>query len=53
MSAISKMAAKTWLKKWAVKIQHFPISSKFDTSLNPSKYDFDPLYHKAENFRTN
>ena len=20
--------------------------------LNPSKYDFDPLYHKAENFRT-
>jgi hypothetical protein len=21
--------------------------------LDPSKYDFDPLYHKAENFRTN
>jgi hypothetical protein len=21
--------------------------------LNPSKHDFDPLYHKAENFRTN
>jgi hypothetical protein len=21
--------------------------------LNLSKYDFDPLYHKAENFRTN
>ena len=21
--------------------------------LKPSKYDFDPLYHKAENFRTN
>jgi hypothetical protein len=21
--------------------------------LNPSKYDFDPLYHKAESFRTN
>jgi hypothetical protein len=21
--------------------------------LNPPKYDFDPLYHKAENFRTN
>jgi hypothetical protein len=21
--------------------------------LNPSKYDFNPLYHKAENFRTN
>jgi hypothetical protein len=21
--------------------------------MNPSKYDFDPLYHKAVNFRTN
>jgi hypothetical protein len=21
--------------------------------LNPSKYDFDPLYHKSENFRIN
>jgi hypothetical protein len=30
MSAILKMAAKTRHKKWAVKIQHFPISSKFD-----------------------
>jgi hypothetical protein len=30
MSAIFKMAAKTWHKKWAVKIQHCPISSKFD-----------------------
>jgi hypothetical protein len=30
MSAIFKMVAKTWHKKWAVKIQHFPISSKFD-----------------------
>jgi hypothetical protein len=29
MSAIFKMAAKTWHKKWAVKIQHCPISSKF------------------------
>ena len=27
---IFKMAAKTWHKKWAVKIQHCPISSKFD-----------------------
>jgi hypothetical protein len=25
-----KMAAKTRYKKWAVKIQHCPISSKFD-----------------------
>jgi hypothetical protein len=24
------MAAKTWHKKWAVKIQHCSISSKFD-----------------------
>jgi hypothetical protein len=31
MSAISKMAAKTRYKKWEVKIQHCPISSKFDT----------------------
>ena len=30
MSAIFKMAAKTWHKIWAVKIQHCPISSKFD-----------------------
>jgi hypothetical protein len=30
MSAIFKMAAKTRHKKWAVKIQHCPISSKFD-----------------------
>jgi hypothetical protein len=30
MSAIFKMAAKTRYKKWAVKIKHCPISSKFD-----------------------
>jgi hypothetical protein len=30
MSAIFKMAAKTRHKKWAEKIQHCPISSKFD-----------------------
>jgi hypothetical protein len=30
MSAIFKMDAKTRYKKWAVKIQHCPISSKFD-----------------------
>jgi hypothetical protein len=33
MSAIFKMAAKTRYKKWAVKIQHCPISSKFDMNL--------------------
>ena len=30
MTAIFKMAAKIRHKKWAVKIQHCPISSKFD-----------------------
>ena len=30
MSTIFKMAAKTRYKKWAVKIQHCPISSKID-----------------------
>jgi hypothetical protein len=30
MSAIFKMATKTRHTKWAVKIQHCPISSKFD-----------------------
>jgi hypothetical protein len=30
MSAILKMAAKTRHKKWAIKIQHYPMSSKFD-----------------------
>jgi hypothetical protein len=30
MSAIFKMAAKTRHKKWSVKLQHCPISSKFD-----------------------
>ena len=30
ISAIFKMAAKIRYKKWGVKIQHCPISSKFD-----------------------
>ena len=34
MSAIFKMAAKIRNKKWAVKIQHCPISSKFDMWLD-------------------
>jgi hypothetical protein len=34
MSAIFKMAAKIRYKKWAVKIQHCPISSKFDMWLD-------------------
>jgi hypothetical protein len=34
MSAIFKMAAKTRYKKWAEKIQHCPISSKFDMWLD-------------------
>jgi hypothetical protein len=34
---------------------NFPIGfySNPPPPLNPLKYDFDPLYHKAENFRTN
>ena len=34
---------------------NFPIGffSNPHPQLNPSKYDFDPLYHKAEKFRTN
>ena len=34
---------------------NFPIGfySKPHPLLNPSKYEFNPLYHKAENFRTN
>jgi hypothetical protein len=27
---IMMISGKTWYKKWAVKIQHCPISSKFD-----------------------
>jgi hypothetical protein len=34
MSAIFKMVAKTQYKKWALKIQHCPISSKFDMQIS-------------------
>jgi hypothetical protein len=34
MSAIFKMAANTRHKKWGVKIQHCPISSKFDMGVD-------------------
>jgi hypothetical protein len=45
MFAILKMAAKIRYKKWAVKIQHFPISSKFDmwTSLSTHISNFDAI----------
>jgi hypothetical protein len=31
---------------------NFPIGF-YSNPLNPSKYDFDRLYHRVENFRTN
>jgi hypothetical protein len=34
-----------------INVQNFNFPIGFYS--NPSKYDFDPLYHKAENFRTN
>jgi hypothetical protein len=43
MSAIFKMAAKTRQKKWAVKIQHCPISSKFYLSLSTHISNFDDI----------
>jgi hypothetical protein len=47
MSAIFKMVAKTRHKKWAVKIQHCPISSKFDMWVD---YDVPNLLPTLENF---
>jgi hypothetical protein len=35
---IFKMAAKTRHKKWAVKIQHCPISSKFDENFENAEF---------------
>jgi hypothetical protein len=45
MSSIFKMAAKTRHQKWAVKIQHCPISSKFDMWVDtpPSFMKFCPV----------
>jgi hypothetical protein len=47
MSAIFKMAAKTQHKKWAVKIQHCPISSKFDMWVDN---DVPNLFPTLKNF---
>jgi hypothetical protein len=47
MSAIFKMAAKTRHKKWAVKIQHCPISSKFDMWVD---YDVPNVFLTLKNF---
>ena len=47
MSAIFKMAAKTRYKKWAVKIQHCPISSKFDMWVDN---DVPKLFLTSKNF---
>jgi hypothetical protein len=48
MSAIFKMAAKTWHKKCEVKIQHCPISSKFDMWVDN---DVPNLIPTLENFQ--
>jgi hypothetical protein len=42
-----KMAAKTRHKKWVVKIQHCPISSKFDMWVD---YDVPNLFPTLNNF---
>ena len=44
---IFKMAAKTRHKKWGVKIQHCPISSKFDMWVD---YDVPNLFPTLRNF---
>jgi hypothetical protein len=48
MSAIFKMAAKTRHKKWAVKNQHCPISSKFDMWVDN---DVPNRFHNVEFLR--
>ena len=58
MSAIFKMAAKTRYKKRAVKIQHCPISSKFDMWVDnnvPTLNNFyrSPFSKWSPQFRTN
>jgi hypothetical protein len=47
MSAILKMAAKTRHKKGVVKIQHCPISSKFDMWVDSNVQN---LFPTLENF---
>jgi hypothetical protein len=46
MSAIFKMAAKTRYKKWGVKIQHCPISSKFDMWVDSVSGRFGRLHNR-------
>jgi hypothetical protein len=46
MSAIFKMAAKTRHKKWAVKIQHCPISSKYDMWVDSVGGRFGRLHNR-------
>ena len=58
MSAIFKMAAKTRHKVWTVKIQHCPISSKFDMWVDnddPTLKNFywSPFSNWPSQYRTN
>ena len=46
MSAIFKMAAKTRHKNWAVKIQHCPISSKYDMWVDSVGGRFGRLHNR-------
>jgi hypothetical protein len=50
MSAIFKMAAKTRYKKWAVKIQHCPISSKFDRLVDKSMSGIISEHHNLPTY---
>jgi hypothetical protein len=47
MAVILKMAAKIRHEKWTVKIQHCPLSSKFDMWVD---YDVPNLFSTLKNF---
>ena len=50
------MAAKTWHKKWAVKIQHCPISSKFYMWVDNDVSNWFPTlknFYRLPQYRTN
>ena len=49
MSAILKMAAKTRHKKWAIKIQHYPMSSKFDIWIDNDIPNWFPILKISSN----
>jgi hypothetical protein len=53
MSAFYKIADKTLHKKWAVKIQHFSISSKFDMFPTLKTFYRSPFSKWSPQYRTN